>query len=64
MGPTELEPPQQNAGEGEDCASYGPTDGPKPQPADVAALAAVLATLPPDRLAAVLLAVVQPQDRR
>ena len=64
MGPTELEPPQQNAGEGGNCFTGAPTGAPKPQPADVAALAAVLATLPPDRLAAVLLAVVQPQAGR
>lgn len=59
-----FEPTPENTGKSRDSESYGPTDGPKPQPADVAALAAVLATLPPDRLAAVLAAVVQPQASR
>ncbi len=64
MGDTGLEPPQQNTGESGDCFTGAPTGAPKPQPADVAALASVLAALPPDRLAAVLLELVQSQAGR
>ena len=64
MGDEGLEQPPENTGKSGDSESYGPTDGPKPQSADVAALAAILAALPPDRLAAVLGLVAQPQARR
>jgi integrase len=59
-----FEPTPENTGKSGNSESHGPTDGPKPQPADVAALAAVLAALPPDRLAAVLLELVQSQAGR
>jgi hypothetical protein len=59
MGDEGLEPPRENAGKTAVSEGDGPTDGPKTQRTDLEAVKAVLAALPPERLAEVLAAAIQ-----
>lgn len=61
MGDEGLEPPPENTGKAAVFESTGPTGGPKAQEVALQAITAALAALPPDRLAALFAAALQPQ---
>jgi hypothetical protein len=61
MGDEGLEPPPQNTEKMAVSKPSGPTGGPKAQEVALQAITAALAALPPDRLAALFAAALQPQ---